>query len=63
MWAYLHKKGRTKRGGMAIFTQKCQNLRTLSLQNKNLYDLRVDLYDLRMKFQKKAVLLHAVLKN
>ncbi len=52
-----------KRGGMAIFTQKCQNLHTSSLQNKNLYDLRVDLYDLRMKFQKKVVLLHAVLKN
>ena len=48
---------------MAIFTQKCQNLRILSLQNKNLYDLRVDLYDLRMIYQKKVVLLHAVLKN
>ncbi len=50
-----------KRGGMAIFTQKCQNLHTLSLQNKNLYDLRVDLYDLRMKFQKKVVLLQPIL--
>lgn len=39
------------------FYTKVSKLRTLSLQNKNLYDLRVDLYDLRMDFGKKAVLL------
>ncbi len=48
---------------MAIFTQKCQKLRTLKLQNKNLYDLRMDLYDLRMLFEKKAVSLRPILKK
>ena len=30
---------------------------------EDLYDLRVELYDLRMLFSQKAVILHAVLKN